>query len=206
MFTRRYTNFWDGLFRPSKTHILGSGEVKTMTNLVVNGNFVDTTGWTGVDSTISAASNTCSDTGNGANAYPYFKQNVTGIIGRTYALTYRVRVTNSNCLSLRYRFMNSGSTESVLTPVANTWYQITVVFTANGTFPEELRLYHQYADASTANGKVMEAQYVSIVDLTDAFGAGNEPTQTEYESWINTQSNSWFDTTAQYLCNTNQWF
>ena len=45
-----------------------------------------------------------------------------------------------------------------------------------------------------------------LIDLTAAFGAGNEPTIGEFENWIATQSNSWFNTTAEYLCNTNQWF
>jgi hypothetical protein len=33
--------------------------------------------------------------------------------------------------------------------------------------------------------------------LTTAFGAGNEPTQIEYETWIANQPNDWFDDTAK---------
>jgi len=91
-------------------------------------------------------------------------------------------------------------------PIQNQWYPIIVLFTASGIASATLNFQHGYSSAAEASGKVMEVQYVSCVDLTVAFGAGNEPTQTEYESWINTQSNSWFNTTAQYLCNTNQWF
>ena len=206
MFTRRYTNFWDGLFRPSKTHILGSGVVKVLTNLVANGNFVNTTGWSSYVSNNSASSNTLTNTATGVDRFPSLSQALAApTIGRKYALTVRVRVTNSNATSISYRYGLAASVVLQASPVANTWYQKTIIITCDNTYAT-LAIYHIYATNAAANGKVMEVQYVSCVDLTAAFGAGNEPTQEEYAAWINTQSNSWFDTTAQYLCNTNQWF
>jgi len=103
MFTRRYTNFWDGLFRPSKTHLLGSSEVKTLTNLVTNGDFSNgTTGWVAVSgSTFAVANNTGASTGTGAVQYPAFQQTIgTGITGHVYAVRYNVRVTTLGCLNL----------------------------------------------------------------------------------------------------------
>jgi hypothetical protein len=40
-------------------------------------------------------------------------------------------------------------------------------------------------------------RYWHVVDLTAEFGAGNEPTQTEYENWLKKQPNYWYDTTAK---------
>jgi hypothetical protein len=208
MFTRRYTNFWDGLFRPSKTHILGSGEVKTLTNLVSNGNFVDATGWNGTGSTILASNNTLYNTGNGSQSIPYIFQTLpigTVIPNHIYAVTISVKVTNSNCTLIRLKVGELVSKNIIDNPVANTIYQKTILTTPTDS-ARYFYVFHHYANAATANGKVMEVQYVSCVDLTAKFGAGNEPSQTDYANWIATQSNSWFNTTAQYLCNTNQWF
>ena len=206
MFTRRYANFWDGLFRPSKTHLLGSGEVKTLTNLVSNGNFVDATGWIAYEGSLSVDNNTAKHTSNGTQTYSRItRTDSVSTLGHTYALTLRVRVTNSSCTVLYARIYDSTPVTIQVTPVENQWYQLTVLKTITSA-QAYIWIMHYYATEAIASGKVMEVQYVSCVDLTAAFGAGNEPTQTEYESWINTQSNSWFNTTAQYLCNTSQWF
>ena len=208
MFTRRYTNFWDGLFRPSKMHLLGSGEVKTLTNLVSNGDFSKgTAGWNGINGSVSVANNTGSSTLSGATVTGGFQKapSATPIIGHRYGLTVRMRVTNANCLLLRF-YLGGVTGNAVQTnPAINQWYPKTFVITADNA-TQSIYLYHTYESAAIASGKVMEAQYVSVVDLTAAFGAGNEPALTDYENWIATQSNSWFDTTAQYLANTNQWF
>jgi hypothetical protein len=180
----------------------------TLTNLVTNGDFSNgTTGWTAAHGTAVASDNTYIITGNGTQAYSYVTQLISApTVGRKYAITLRVRVTNSDCTTIKWRFgLSTYSTSEIIAPTINEWYQKTYVFTADSTY-DTIMLVDRYTDAAAANGKVMEVQYVSCVDLTAAFGAGNEPTQTEFESWINTQSNSWFDTTAQYLCNTNQWF
>jgi hypothetical protein len=206
MFTRRYTNFWDGLFRPSKTHILGSGEVKTFTNLVSNGNFVDATGWTGSNSSISVSDNIGTSTLLGSAAQGGFvKSGITPVIGHKYAATVRVMVTNSACTSIKYYTSGGDNGTLVTSPNVNEWYQKTIIIT-NGYATQNNYIYHFYPSAAIASGKVMKVQYVSLVDLTAAFGAGNEPSLTDYTNWIATQSNSWFSTTAQYLCNTNQWF
>ena len=204
MFTRRYTNFWDGLFRPSKTHLLGSGDVITLTNLVANGNFVDATGWTAANGSVTVVSNTGIHTANGTGRYPYLvKNNSNAIIGHKYGFALKIRVTNTYAQNIFVTF--GGATYSLANPpLKDQWYSKCGIVTASST--AGFSSYHQYADSTTANGKVMEVQYVSCVDLTATFGAGSEPSQTDYENWIKTQSNSWFDTSALYVANTNQWF
>ena len=202
MFSRRYTNFWDGLFRPSKTHILGSGEVKTLTNLVSNGNFVNTTGWTALYSSLSVADNTATLTGDGsATSIRLRRDGLNPINNHVYAVTIKMR-TSKTASSLAVNFAQS--TPYQFNPTINTWYPKT--FLMSGTFASTFTPLVIFASAAAQSGAVVDIQYVSCVDLTAEFGAGNELALTDYESWINTQSNSWFNTTAEYLCNTNQWF
>lgn len=213
MFTRRYTNFWDGLFRPSKTHILGSGEVKTLTNLVANGNFVDATGWTVNSGTLSAANNTGLCTANGTNIYSYVTQTLSVKPASSKIYIYaKARVTNALCANMYLRLRDGPSGTIYLsvtqaTPTNGEWYTLSGIATTTSPVNNlTVRVDHFYASTAIASGKVMEVQYVSCVDLTAEFGAGNEPSQTDYENWIKTQSNSWFDTSALYVANTNQWF
>ena len=214
MFSRRYTNFWDGLFRPSKMHLLGSGEVKTLTNLVTNGNFVDETGWTKIN---SPANISYSPDGRSAGAIkiisttspataPMIDQAISMIATHKYYVSaWRFLESGNAGTSVIYLANNLGTAGYLTVPQSNSatgaWYRHSAIYTATTTRTE----YLQFGRGSPA---LYTARFCDaiIIDLTAAFGAGNEPTQTEFESWINTQSNSWFDTTANYLANTNQWF
>ena len=207
MFSRRYTNFWDGLFRPSKMHILGSGEVKTLTNLVSNGNFVDATGWTAYYGNGSVADNTYTLTGDGTQSMTLVTTIAPVItIGHVYAITIKTMATSANCFAIRARFGYTSQHDLIQSPAQNVEYQKTIIATAGATDGNRFSILAVYATKEIASGKSIKFQYVSCVDLTDKFGAGNEPSQTDYENWIATQSNSWFNTTANYLANTNQWF
>jgi hypothetical protein len=84
-------------------------------------------------------------------------------------------------------------TEKVLNPVQNTWYQRTFVYTAIDA-TAHLAIAHMYASAAAANGKVMEVQYVSCVDLTALeANLGIEITQENYEDWISKLPNQYID-------------
>ena len=199
MFTRRYTNFWDGLFRPSKTHTLGSGEVKTLTNLLTNGDFSN--GETGWEFTLNAEviGGQFITTG-GIGLCRQFVAIETGhdIIaickynrsrgGTTFSLTDGTGIYDGRVFAQNLQTDGEWHTGYV---------RRTVV--AGGS-----TLY--FGSTSVNPVGTAYADDFMLIDLTAAFGAGNEPTTGEIENWIATQSNSWFDTTAQYLCNTNQWF
>jgi hypothetical protein len=172
----------------------------TLTNLVSNGDFSNgTTGWTAYRGNGSVADNTYKLTADGTQLYAYVFQSIAApTIGRLYALTFRVRVTNENCRTLRYRY-GTAVTVDIQNPVNNTWYQRTIIITANSTY-SDLTLYQYYVDTDTANGSVMEVQYVSCIDLTDLEAAlGREVTVGEmsaimdiYDGWFSGSVNlSW---------------
>jgi hypothetical protein len=166
-----------------------------VTNLVTNGNFVNATGWSTPEGSLSVANNTATQTSNGSQTYArIIRTDSTSTVGHTYALTLRVRVTNSSCISLSASIYNSTGVTIQATPVANQWYQLTVLQTITNA-QAYIWIVHNYATATIANGQKMEVQYVSCVDLTAHFPA-DVPTQSVYARWIVKQPNAWIDGTA----------
>lgn len=160
------------------------------TNLVTNGNFINGDNWTPSGGTESVANNIYTFTGNGGNTYPYSAQTVASIVvGRKYYLSCKARVTNAVATTIALQYYSTPRI-AVNYPVINQWYKITGVITATETGNRVL-FQHTYADAATANGKVMEVQQVLAIDLTALFGAGNEPTQ----AWCDLNIPNWFDGT-----------
>lgn len=166
------------------------GNLVSVPNLVTNADFSSgTTGWTANESTISAASNILANTANGVSAFPQtLSSSLVGTIGNKFYIRFKGRVTNTACSYLRLGLFGSTSGEAVATlsnPLQNNWYNVSVVVNTSG-FVGSLRIYarHGYADASTANGKVMEVQQVYSLDLTAIFGAGNEPSQAWCDQYL----------------------
>lgn len=169
---------------PIKTYNLSNmSQTFIYNNIVANGSFNDTTGWDALNSTISASNNSLIITGNGTNTVasaritnlePY-------ISGKKYYIRANFKVTNSNCNSIQILFVVTGAPTTtltlILTPTINTEYDLSAVGTLNagGSGNVEMRIYHRYADAATANNKTMNVKDFLIIDLTSLFGAGNEP-------------------------------
>lgn len=165
-----------------------------ITNLVTNGNFVNSTGWTANEGSLSVANNTATHTSNGSQTYARItRTDSASTVGHTYALTLRVRVTNASCTVLGARIYDGTTVTIQQNPVENQWYQITVLRTI--VSPQAyIWIMHNYATAAIANGKKMEVQYVSCVDLSTYFVP--VPTQSVFARWIATQPNSWINGTA----------
>lgn len=141
----------------------------TLQNLIKNGNFANgTTGWTGNAASISIVDGKMNVTADGTQAYGQLRYGtVTAIINNVYYIKIRVRVTNALCQSITMNRPYSTSPYTLSAPTQNQWYTVTTVVTANQT--QLLWFAHNYADAATANGKVMEVQNVLAIDL-DAHG------------------------------------
>lgn len=97
---------------------------------------------------------------------------------------YKVKVTNSSCLSIRlnYRGTVAGGTTTlkVTNPTKGVDYDISHVFTLNeGSGNIAVGILHYYDTAVSTDGKTMEVTEAIAVNLTKTFGAGNEPTETE---------------------------
>ncbi len=165
------------------------------TNIFINGNFVNTTGWIVVNATHSAASNTLTNTGNGGSANPYDVQatGLTVVVGNKLYIKCKRRVTNTVCSGLEL-YAYAGSSVDINTrntPTQNIWYTDSGIITEPVGWTGAINVYvqHNYADAATANGKVMEVKEVMAIDLTSTYGKGNEPTIAEcnslFDTWFN---------------------
>lgn len=169
-----------------------------LTNIISNGDFDGTTDWSGGNATLSAASNTLSVTGNGGarSPYAYTSGSDQHVVGHKYYLRFNARVTNSSCESIRAYIGEQVTVQS--SPTINKWYELSTVFDADAA-ANYVYVYHYYADAATADGKVMDVRYALAIDLTATFGAGNEPTATQMDDLLSGFDNSWFDGTFKSL-------
>lgn len=177
------------------------------TNLVTNGDFSNgTTSWTGVGGVLSSNANKGIVTGNGTLALTYLNQIIgTFIAGHKYYVRVKAKVTNSLASALYILIApgTSGTPISVfanggLAPVIDTQYNISAVIAQTDQVGDfNLRVRANYVDSATANGKVLEVQYVSAINLTTLFGAGNEPTKEQMDKLLSVYPDSWFNGTSE---------
>lgn len=140
---------------------------RTFTNVVSNGDFSNgTAGWTAAAATIAAAANVLSITGTGTAQFPQTRQTL-GIACQTARKLYiriKCRVTTTDATSLFMQVTGSvgGSNLTVYnqaTPTQNQWYTLSGIATlTDQTGSVKLAFGHGYADAATANGKVMQVE------------------------------------------------
>jgi len=169
----------------------------TYVNLIENGNFANgTTNWSPLpSSSLSATNNTLTITGIGSyTSSTCYQQHNLDLIkqnDKIYIKSY-ARVTNADCTALSIYFYD-GSLSYTTTqelPTQNTWYSLSIIGNITTATPTLFRTYlrHNYVDIATQNGKVMEVQNVMTINLTNLFGAGNEPTLEEadlmFENWF----------------------
>lgn len=145
------------------------------TNLIRNGNFANgAIDWSASGSTLSVSNNVLTVTATGSNLYVHTEQsNVTSYVsGKKIYLKVLFKIINTQCLSVETRISATGMAlqlkELVANPVNGTIYSIGKIFTlpSGGSGNIKFSITQRYADAPTANGKVMEIREVLIVDVS----------------------------------------
>jgi len=159
-------------------------EGRTATNLVENGDFSDgTTGWVSSRCVLSTSEGIAYATGDGSDGISYFQvgRNIYGLSNSDHLFSRaRFRVRDSVCryITLILTYPNNVEVMRSTSPVQDQWYVIDGIDEMLGNGLYSVKFLAIYADATTANGKVMEidGNYgVSAYNLTATFGAGNEP-------------------------------
>ena len=160
-----------------------SGDVKPhyvdglkFNQLISNGNFVDTTGWSAIRGTISAENNvltyTITEAGTGNNNRVI--QSVSFTAGHKYFLTAQVRTSASK----QIRFASATPTAVTFsfseTLDANTW---TTIYTM-ATIGYDNTSFYAYANNNNTIDDTVEFKNIMLIDLTEMYGNGNEPTDT----------------------------
>ena len=147
----------------------------TATNIINNGNFANgTSGWRGINATINVSNNIMQVAPDGSAHIGWLVQDTSYPIfpSRKYFIKAKLRVTNNDCVRIRVLIRSTeGSGDSlyaIMAPVANQWYSLAIILDSQATHAGNFRLLftHEYADAATANGKIMEVQEVMVIDLT----------------------------------------
>jgi hypothetical protein len=163
----------------------------TAQNIVKDGNFSHgVTYWNTACSTVSVTENVIKITGTGSSSGPNTCQKHDYYAGHIYYGMGDIRVLNSDATCIKMRFASGYGDIDLNAPIVNTWYHlsrryicsvnITGGYCYMGAF---------YPDAATSNGKSHEARNIMAIDLTVAFGAGNEPDEATCDKIFN----KWFD-------------
>ncbi len=161
---------------------------KNVTNEVENGDFRNgTTGWGG-RGTLSIVGGYLNVMSNGSDTN-MLASNTTAmpmVAGDKIYSMVEARATNSMVaeLAVRFKGVTSGGfhvINSIASPIINTWYNISGIETISSGLGEKLTLYvyAHYPTAAGGNGLSHQVKRVTTINLTQTFGAGNEPTKEE---------------------------
>lgn len=168
----------------------------TATNLVKNGNFANgTTNWSASGATLSANNNILSITHNGNYSSANAQQIMQHVKGRKLFGRMIARVTNPNCSSIRFYINtpNSRYFEIISNPIQYQWYILRGIVTIESDDTQSvIQIMHDYADASTGSGKVMEVKEVMIIELQ------GEDLDFSVDQ-LNQKYSNWFDGTKSVL-------
>jgi hypothetical protein len=164
----------------------------TLTNIITNGDFADGGSWTPANGTEGVASNIYSLTGNGDDAVVSTSQE-TGTAAAENKKVYiklLAKVTNAVCSSITVTMDGStaGTETTVITqdtPTSSRLYELEGILTTPADFEGNyvIAIKNTYADAATANAKVLQIEKVMAIDLT-ALWSGVEPTAAQMNRWL----------------------
>ena len=136
--------------------------------------FINTTGYTAINSVISISNNYLVNTGNGTLNTPRHTIPVTinylnGLKVYVYSTS---RVTNAIASSLNVSLIATGMTTVTNTtqsnPIQNTWYNLSSILTATsgGSGAFIIRLSHIYFTSADSNNQVMETSKVYVFNIS----------------------------------------
>lgn len=150
-----------------------------------------TDNYTGFKGALTSSLGILSLTNDGTAAYGEVYQNTSYAISpsKKFFVMVGAKVTNALCASIRLECNGSdqavGATTNVKTqfsPTNGTLYNLSGIYTvpaSGATGNLRVAVWQFYADAATSNSKVLNIQEVFAIDLTEKYGAGNEPNATD---------------------------
>ncbi len=160
------------------------GNTLVWNQLVVNPNFVDTSAWSGRESTLSVANNVATVVPNSAGTYKGLiqlateKQNVT-VVGHKYLMRADFKI-NEEVANLAFSFSGTSPTTASVDSV-DKWNHCAAIWTAPSS-DVPCRIYILILSNLTTSAQ-LQFKNVNAFDLTAMFGAGNEPsTVAEFEA------------------------
>lgn len=161
------------------------GELAKIPNLCKNGNFVSTEMWNSEGlSKFTAVSNVATILAVYGDAKLY-QQNISFVSGHKYYLCAKIKTSSSQIALTWHDGSQWGTVYSVASEDYIQYSSITtsLATTANG--------FVAVIDKNTSGWSDVNIKNIMLLDLTEAYGAGNEPTKAEMDAYIS--SNGWWD-------------
>lgn len=139
--------------------------------LVENGNFASSTGWSSSGSgTLSVSSNIITLTISSDNSIGQLYRNIQIVNGHKYILLGFVKPSVETSWTIRLASDTAGSK----TCPTNSWTDLSRIVTATTTGAKEFNFFH--ASSNLSSGTTLQVKNAMAFDITLIYGAGNEPT------------------------------
>lgn len=155
-------------------------EIQNFNQLVQNGNFAGSSGWSSASSQISVSNNILTIEKTIIYSYGRATTIVPRINGHKYFFTCKAKdnVGTGNIFSVEaYLTGDSGTGQTIISnkTLTSSWQTFSIIFTANSTSDTSRMCF--YPDNQSDNvGNKTDLKRVMCFDLTLMFGEGNEPT------------------------------
>ena len=197
------------VYNGAEQDISGKADKVNATNLITNGDFSDgTAGWSNNYASVSASNNVLTETQTSLEPYDIlrFQTNTPSVTGHKYFLRVKCKpINDATLLAISIKFYGSISggeagtgTLKASYPTSGQEVILGGVVTLSGLVGDFVfSVVREWT--SDPLGKAMEVQCAIAINLTATFGAGNEPTAAEMDTFLSAYPNSWLDGTQELL-------
>lgn len=176
-----------------------------VTNLIPNGNFTDTTGWYTNNANVFATNNVLSLIATAQGGYTQISLSANLVVDHKYY----TRCLINNPLSGNY--LTTITITQALPPYKSLFSQGLkgtgdfALFNKIATCTNTEQSYTlRIKDNRESDWDAIQIKKIIVMDLTETFGAGNEPSEAEMEELLSYFDDSWFGGTS--ALGTFQWF
>lgn len=170
--------------------IVDTLNIKKWNQIIKNGNFVDTSDWSQHGGSITAENNILTFVQSGSDIQIIQSKNL--VNNHKYFCSFTAK-SNSNSLGLTVD--NVSSSPRLALVCDNEWHTCETIFTANNDYTASANPYFY---GLGTEGDTVQLKNVMIIDLTDLYGAGNEPTAEQFRKMF---PNEYYDYNAGVTIN-----
>jgi hypothetical protein len=185
-------------------------KIVPLTNVLTNGDFSNgTTGWATANTTVTASSNVAAVTATGSSSVEHFAEhdNVVPVpvVGHKYYVCATVTGVSGKAQIRAYNLQSSGSAwDSVSSSAVTTTSSVSCILTPSSIYSTPNLMIRLYALDSSGNnvytqsGQNSTFKQIAVIDLTAAYGSGNEPTQAQMDALITAFGGAFTNTAMVY--------
>ena len=161
------------------------GNTLVFNQLVPNGNFANSDNWRAINSTLSMSDNVCTQTMTTAEWSQQIAQDNHAVIaGHKYYLSITIKTPSASDGVLMRLYATTADTRSRLfNTSANVFTKVSDIVQVSSSYTASLLFYPQFQTTAHPHGfevgAVVQFKNAMMIDLTQMFGAGNEPTSVE---------------------------